>query len=183
MLVLPGYQSTTKSNIDDLCVELRKITIGNKIYLAKGMNGQHIEPSTGLSVHDCHVPPVEPYMAGTADDHSKCIIFADGLAFSKGKLKTKAMLVGSSNLSYNTYIKSPAPKGELDVLLIGEAAISENSRSFIRFADAVRSDYAIGNSQMLVFSRSIDNGYSDQNIFASYINGVDLADIFKPTNS
>ena len=71
LIIYPGYQSTTKTKIDELCKELRRVAPSNIIYLANGMNGELIESSTGKTIHDCHIPTIDPTVFGVKD-HSKC---------------------------------------------------------------------------------------------------------------
>ena len=165
LVVWPGYQSKTKPLIDDFCAELRRIAPDNTIFFANGMNGLCLVTGTGSTVHDCHVPTIERDIFGLID-HSKCIIFAD---FGYEKPRINAILIGSSNLSYNTYVKSPAPKGEFDVLLIDEQVIGGIS-NFIEFKNTLIANTE--NKKRYLFSKTIDEDINDQSIFKDFISDL-----------
>ena len=181
LIIYPGYQSIKKRYIDCLCSELRRVAPQNKIYLANGINGARIEPSTGKTVHDCHVPPVEPTAFGKID-HSKCIVFADKTSFENRVISPKALLVGSSNVSYNTYLHSPADKGEMDVFLMIERFVGYQ-KGFVNIRKNViemmakrneNSEYT-GDSEYagkLIFSKSFEDEKYDDALIKSFLGGL-----------
>ena len=168
LVAYPGYQSTKKDTIDCLCAELRKIAPSNSIYFAKGMNGQATEKTTGKTIHDCHIPTIDPLCFGNTD-HTKCIAFVDKGALTANNIITKALLIGSSNISYNTYIKSPAPKGEMDVLLIAERVVGDLV-AFKRFRNSIIEtiNASLSDSNLILFSKTIDDVMDDSAVFDDF---------------
>ena len=174
LIACPGYQSTTKPRIDDLCKELKRIAPKNKIFFANGMNGHLPEFYTGKTIHQCHVPTIDPMVFGGLD-HSKCILFADGASFKNKTARIKALLIGSSNISYNTYINANkfAPKGELDVFLLSEEEIG--LEDFRRIRDCASDSMCIKNKGSernirCIYSKTLDDeNYRDSEIFNSFL--------------
>lgn len=181
IIASPGYQSTTQKTIAEFCKELKIIAPANTIYFALGMNGSTIINGTGKSIHDHHVPTIRSRTFGTTD-HSKFILFLDR-DLRAGNCNVKAAALGSSNLSRNTYCLENAPKGETDILLIKESVVN-GPEGFRDFMNAVREDDYVTNNNMhdavrsrMIFSQSIEDGYSDEEKMNILFPDLDLNEI------
>jgi hypothetical protein len=142
----PGYFSQNVKNINKFCKNFNGILNNNLIISTVGMNGKSLATPkhkknnrTVIFEHlkNNFVHGVFPLLT----DHSKIVFFLDGHEligkFDEGSLpikmpnfpmviKVKAMLIGSSNLSYNTYFSNQADKGETDVLILNDIDFPEN---------------------------------------------------------
>lgn len=133
LLGWPGYISTSSSMIDTFKNEITSNNINVKGYFFNALNGhttiQHPITHNPISRIDYMNEVFGGYTCThkVLNDHSKIIAlieFKDNnlinditLPLKNGYYEVKALLVGSSNQSYNTYINSPTPKVEADVFM------------------------------------------------------------------
>ena len=131
-ICLPGYMSTTQNTIHKF---VNQIKLGPYTYFSRGMNGK--KPlSPYINVQDKYNSYYKgiPFTFFEDTDHSKMIFFIDNqfgefdlsdenicnsifLRNTIGQPRIKAVLIGSSNQSQQTYFNK-AQKGEADILLI-----------------------------------------------------------------
>ncbi len=143
----PGYLSTSTNSITDFC---NRFYVGNNIViLTPGMNGnRQVGNSTILQEHILNFDllkkknnPQTSHLNRSHKrplDHSKCMAFLehedtdeDNLLFEIDEnylynAKIKAMLIGSSNMSFTTYYNPIADKGECDIFIVNDTVISES---------------------------------------------------------
>ena len=166
LFAFPGYMSTSKGKIIAFCKELRRIAPKNKIYFTTGMNGnKYVRQSTNKIITE-HEPTIIPVNAITSNDHSKFILFID-----KKTYLSKAILLGSSNMSYETYVKYPASKGEFDALLISDSIIDDElfKEYFEEFDD-----------KKLYYLKTFEMKNNNDNSFDNIIDGIiKIRDILK----
>jgi len=145
---IPGYLSVSKKSMDIFCDEFPRKVIGNQIknqgYFFQGMNGTNMLKGSSLTIQNYINRIYGNFSSITTPqtDHSKTIIFFESLNLNIYETiedfienaNVKAILIGSSNQSYYTYIHSPSSKGETDILLVDESVesflgtkISDNS--------------------------------------------------------
>ncbi len=128
VLALPGYMSETEKNIDDFVDQIFCSGLNQPItnaYFAEGVNGTHnVKKSTQFPApqiqawHNSKFIKACPWSIPNQRDHAKMMIFTDGGPMDDGTAKVKAILLGSSNQSYQTYFYKSADKGEADIFLI-----------------------------------------------------------------
>lgn len=128
VLALPGYMSETEKNIDDFVDQIFCSGLNQPItnaYFAEGVNGTHnVKKSTQFPApqiqawHNSKFIKACPWSIPNQRDHAKMLIFTDGGPMDDGTAKVKAILLGSSNQSYQTYFYKSADKGEADIFLI-----------------------------------------------------------------
>ena len=155
ILVSPGYMSTTDKTIQEFCDKFKNLSenVDCQIILSIGMNGTRLVEGTSMDIMQRHYdyfkkkfPPFS-----TKKDHSKFLIFiennddfvstyendASSLVelLKDDKTVIKAILLGSSNFSNNTYFSERADKGEADILMVAEKLYIEEDfvRSFGEF--------------------------------------------------
>ncbi len=148
VLCVPGYMSTTQKTINDV---IRKMEFPIFTYFFKGMNGQRILKNSKRSIQDNHNDIIKqrvPHSSSSDyanflmliskicqdDDHSKIIAFLEHDKTVQPvnyitQCHVKAMLIGSSNQSHNTYFgtNNKADKGEADVFIIDAQYLSGKS--------------------------------------------------------
>ena len=142
----PGYLSTAANTIGDFC---NKFYVGNNVVmLTSGMNGiRKVGNSTVLQEHIAnfdllkskkqHSVAIHNKSINWSIDHSKCAFFLDHADTDEDNLKleiddnylfnakVKAILVGSSNMSFTTYYGATADKGECDIFIMDDTIFSE----------------------------------------------------------
>lgn len=192
IVVSPGYRSTTEDRIKEFCDELSRIAPHNTFYFAVGMNGARIVDKTGETIHKIHTlknSNIKEKIFGTTD-HSKFWVFLDKSLIS-GICHIKAVALGSSNVSANTFCSDPAPKGEADVLLIEEGVV-DKSGSFQSFVNRIRNpenkgingDHSSGNGRSgIIFSKSIFDDRPDEERMKSLFPDFDLSEIISDLSS
>ena len=132
VVCLPGYLSKTSSTLDSFADNFPRkkteSTLVNEGYFFSGINGGDLIKGS-ITCQNYINTLYGSYTTSFIQpkDHSKIAIFFkkdETLIIDKNidKLIRKgevfAILIGSSNQSHNTYIKSPSDKGEADILLI-----------------------------------------------------------------
>lgn len=141
IVCLPGYLSKTRPNLDNftyLFTIKKSPTVTQRGYFFSGMNGRSIPKSLGMSIQQYVNRLFGGFSTSIKDpkDHSKIVIFFEYdekyiTASSKNidslikNSKVKAILLGSSNQSFKSYIKSPADKGETDIFLVDTSIFNE----------------------------------------------------------
>ena len=124
---------------------INKCRINSKRICQCGNNSSKI-CIQGKTVQDYHNAHFNKFgnINNAMKDHSKMLFFLDPNSVNGGLLnqiegdielkevqlllkgcKVKAVLIGSSNQSYNTYFKDPADKGEADVFMINADILKE----------------------------------------------------------
>ena len=140
VISFPGYMGTTSKSIGKF---LRNMCFPANTYFTVGMNGKN-QMKLKSNVQDYHNSFFNKIknINKPLKDHSKMLFFLDPNSVNGGLLnqkegdielkdaqlllkgcKVKAVLIGSSNQSYNTYFKDPADKGEADVFMIKDIAL------------------------------------------------------------
>lgn len=129
----PGYIGRTSSSIDDFKKEITTTKGVLNGYFFKALNGNRIisHPTTGVPINtnDYQNEIFGNYCCPSSnlEDHSKILVFVKFTkevidknlydVLSNKNFEVLALLIGSSNQSFNTYGKSPTPKGEADVFM------------------------------------------------------------------
>ena len=162
ILVSPGYMSYTKKTIKNFCVEFCNLntTSTNEFIFAKGMNGRNKVKNLSIDIVDEYYNnicqknnQVRHSLFLTKNDHSKFLIFIDKKSaciydnkelnvkelLSDFKTKVNAILLGSSNFSYNTYFNSPTDKGEADIFMISEN-VFDNDDEIVGIINGLRKE-------------------------------------------
>lgn len=140
VISFPGYMGTTSKSIGKF---LSKMCFPTNTYFTVGMNGKN-QMKLKSNVQDYHNSFFNQIknINKPLKDHSKMLFFLDPNSVNGGLLNqkegdielkdarlllkgctVKAVLIGSSNQSYNTYFKDPADKGEADVFMIKDIAL------------------------------------------------------------
>lgn len=143
IVCLPGYLGKNKITLSDFYnnfpKKTSKSTTPNIGYFFSGMNGSNLIKLTRVTCQNYINSLYGSYSTTFTEpkDHSKVAVFfwkEDNLIVKKNidnlikNGKVFAILIGSSNQSHQTYIKSPADKGECDILLIdGDIYIDSES--------------------------------------------------------
>ena len=162
ILVSPGYMSTTDKTIQEFCDKFKNLSenVDCQIILSTGMNGTRLVEGTSTDIMQRHYDYFQKKFPpfSTKKDHSKFLIFiennddfvsnyannASSLVelLKDDKTVIKAILLGSSNFSFNTYFNDTADKGEADMFMVNEDFYSEEDfvRSFAEVYNIERTD-------------------------------------------
>lgn len=145
VISFPGYMGTTSKSIGKF---LSKMCFPTNTYFTVGMNGKN-QMKLKSNVQDYHNSFFNKIknINKPLKDHSKMLFFLDSSSVNRGLFnqnkedveleeaqsllkgcKVKAVLIGSSNQSYNTYFKNPADKGEADVFMINADFFKETEK-------------------------------------------------------
>lgn len=162
LLINPGYVSHKKTTLDLFINEFpTALQNKNHCYFSTGMNGK-------INAHPLAITS-QDYLnsfygnhtckATFSKDHSKTIAFFDGNNVKNNQdvetiIKTnklKALAIGSSNLSYETYMKT-ATKGECDVLMVDDSILDDNS------AVALVEQLELNGSKQIDVSKTLTKG-------------------------
>ena len=143
MISLPGYMGRNRKTIQNFISTLQ---FGKNTYFTVGMNGTQPIANANISIQNEHNSYFNTLPATITHytDHSKMMFFLDvaepnateeealrslELLLAMGEtanIPIKAVLIGSSNQSYDTYVKIGSSKGEADILLIDGEYIDAN---------------------------------------------------------
>ena len=154
VICAPGYSSKTQNNH----IEFWEKTFPEEIikdrnfkaWVLEGMNGV----ATNKSFMDAvrlinHIDFINPGK-NSGNDHRKMMAFfrsshmipenngLDKQSFLES-IEIDSVLIGSSNQSYNTYLKKPAAKGETDIMLIAANNRSTSGNAIWKFVENVSS--------------------------------------------
>lgn len=145
VISFPGYMGTTSKSIGKF---LSKMCFPTNTYFTVGMNGKNQMKfkSNVQNYHNSFFNKIKN-INKPLKDHSKMLFFLDPSSVNRGLFnqnkedvelekaqsllkgcKVKAVLVGSSNQSWNTYFKDPADKGEADVFMINADFLKETEK-------------------------------------------------------
>ena len=150
ILVSPGYMSKTSKTVKDFYCEFNHIqgaSANNKFIFSYGMNGNATltdnKNTTIIDEHANYFKFSTLNCFSTKKDHSKFLIFIKNNEdfineydksesnlielLKNDNLNVKAILLGSSNFSYNTYFSGYADKGEADIFMIDENLYTEEN--------------------------------------------------------
>lgn len=169
---LPGYLSKNQANANDFCDNVLLAHTGKtkKVYFSEGMSKRNCFPGTTIVIQDYHNNyatrgAVISLGLTTGYDHSKMMFFVDDSSnnaiadIRAMNPNIKAALIGSSNQSYNTYLNSPAMKGEADLFIINADAFTVEQRGIIerdlnRFYEQLNDELR----ERVIFSRQMFGG-------------------------
>ena len=145
VIALPGYMSNDQYAIDDFVNSIFFSPHARPIcnaYFAEGMNGtRYVKYSTNPYIqkiqdaHNAKFAQGSPWKIRKQRDHTKMMFFTDGGARGDGSAKIKAILLGSSNQSRQTYFNAFADKGEADIFLMEGEYLCRNGRALNGDAD------------------------------------------------
>ena len=134
--------SRTQNTIDIFC---NTINLGSNVYFAKGMNGDGLihglVPATKIQDYHNQKYTSLSTALNPKNDHSKMLFFLDDksiiketdkIEIDKDNIVVKAVLVGSSNQSYNTYLVSPTLKGEADIFIIDSEIVPRSADKSVK---------------------------------------------------
>lgn len=171
----PGYMSNTANTIQQFCQDFKSLNQNgkNEIVFSYGMNGK-TQLKSGRTIFDEHYQHFQPKQTplSTKKDHSKFLIFLEkqGYTFTKNELETndiinnyrvKAVLIGSSNLSYRTYFtgqNKKADKGETDVFFLDENLFNGHDEEALNFLGDIKESCNITEQNLsVVLSKSLGN--------------------------
>ena len=135
VITFPGYMSTTDETIKDF---ISRIKFPSNTHFTVGMNGTRVVKTTGMPIQYEHNNYFTFNISGLVPsqrDHSKMMFFFDNnkplTNISVSQLLTlnvKAVLLGSSNQSKNTYFNLTADKGEADIFLFEGRYMANNEQ-------------------------------------------------------
>ena len=171
ILGAPGFLSYTTNTIKNFCSQFMALNKSGKnlIALSYGMNGGKNARYSNTKIFDEHYKYFQPKTTpfSTNDDHSKFLIFVENCAksndeyvFNLENMKgshVKAILIGSSNLSYLTYFggnKSTADKGEADILFLNDS-LFKNDNDAINFVETIKEDMEEDSKLGIILSKEI----------------------------
>lgn len=184
ILVLPGYMSTNITTADNFAnkfpQDITKVLAQNNAYFFEGMNGK--KPIGGLSKTNVQDYINSKYGSLTSSkfyscqDHSKVSIFSekdqhDSLdehigKIIEGKVKIKAIAIGSSNYSDTTLTHiPPSSKGECDVFIIDSDLLSNLTENSIKkMAEKIK-----GYEWQVSISKEIESNFTLNELVLDYI--------------
>ena len=176
----PGYMSTTTRTADSFFSTFKK----NHNFIASFASGMNGNTNIYVNKNDIKKYPNASSIVAfynsrtnginfnTTNDHSKSILFYN----SKGKIL--AILIGSSNMSYTTYCRKFADKGEFDALIISENFIKTyiENNNIVASMDEVVLDI-FGNTELTVTKNISHKNFSD--LFKDY----DITKYFESINN
>lgn len=161
IVCLPGFLSKNKSAMDTFINEFtfsKNPEIFQRGYFFIGYNGCSLLKGTSFSKQDYINSKFGNYNTSLKQrkDHSKVVVFFEKNSFLLNEEdknidslikygKVNAILIGSSNQSYTTYFKSPADKGETDVLLVDGDIIKDDVEALHLIAN-----FSFLNSQIFI---------------------------------
>lgn len=179
----PGYMSSSVKNLKSFAKQFFKNSNIREGYFLVGMNGKnsltHRKKSVSIqnflnSLCGNYSLTIRP-----ARDHSKIAVFLSSTCLPlpgqpiDAFLKTAtvhAIAIGSSNQSKETYINSPAYKGEADVFLL-DPNVLQPSNSDELDQQALQLKKSVNKGQILV-SKKIGNGHLNlQRLFLTLLEG------------
>ena len=124
VITFPGYMSNKNKTIHNF---ISAINFPQNTHFTVGMNGARIVKTTGVTIQEEHNKNFTLKVSGLVPsqrDHAKMMFFFDNdqplTNINVTQLLTmnvKAVLLGSSNQSQNTYFNLTADKGEADIFL------------------------------------------------------------------
>lgn len=187
LLVAPGFMSTEKPTIETFLVELaRRVDSDMKLEVGVGLfygnNGRRNVKGTSLTILETHNDLLTTthgltrirLRAKKVYDHRKMVFVFQSKKWdfateelNKGNVDkfikdvtVKAVLIGSSNFSYNTYFNSgkKPDKGEADLLMFTDAYYMHWMKDRIKTSDPPRA------SRMVLY-RSIAGGKKPKQFF------------------
>ena len=188
LVCLPGYMSTTSANLsmfhDEFPKNISSTVVQNEAFFFEGMNGTRAL-SSGVLIKDFINGLYGGYSTSftTKKDHSKVAVFLDvsspNLNFIKDskniddlikKGNVKAIMIGSSNQSINSFIHIPksADKGETDIFLVEESAFKRSVKDYDQ-------EYNVDNYAMSLVADDLENNII---LTKELTKSVDLRDIF-----
>ncbi|MBO5091185.1 MAG: hypothetical protein J6C61_01740 [Clostridia bacterium] len=128
VISFPGYMSKKRKTITDFRKNLK---LTNNVYFTEGMNGNsNLLDVVGVKIQDEYNNQYGSKMAKiiSKKDHSKILFFLDPKSKGEDSVIVKAILIGSSNQSYESYFNTPAKKGEADVFIVDGATIEKDDK-------------------------------------------------------
>ena len=130
IVCLPGYMSTTKQTIQYYCTHLN-LNKSHRVTFLEGVNGRRAVNGVTNNIQQEH----NSYFNGVLNnlsngkDHSKMIFYLETEhdVVSVENCTIKALLIGSSNQSYETYFGSSKKrnKGESDIFIVRDDVFGE----------------------------------------------------------
>lgn len=195
LICWPGYLSTNaktaKTFHNRFPIKLSKgiSTQNNPCFFFNGNNGKRIIGSATSTIAKYTNSLYNSYFSSYCpnEDHSKIIAFCDTSTIGApangstidsfisniigGKVKVKAILIGSSNQSHSTMTKiSPDKKGECDVLLLEvDDEVNENAVCSQMFEQLFERENGDKNHDSFLFSKEIASTFTLNEMFGKFL--------------
>lgn len=131
VISFPGFMSKSISKIADF---KKLLPLTDSVYFTVGMNGNTKLNGTNYTIQEEYNKQYSSKMnfPNFKTDHSKILFFIDEkhCDFDNQDIQVKAVLIGSTNQSYESYFKSPAKKGEADIFIVdGESIDNDDTKA------------------------------------------------------
>lgn len=173
LLIWPGYISKKPKEIDDFKNEIIKNQQSINGYCFKPLNEKYMKSSKQKNTDYLNS------LLGNftckhknLDDHSKILAVLEFETNEKDITKEKniterlkkkeyevlGIAIGSSNYSYNTFCKSPTPKGEADIFLINGNLYENNDQELFKtlFKESRHNDSIIISKEIVFEEKTAD---------------------------